>query len=60
MSKRPEIQVLDLPSVSCVTSDKSLILSGPVSPCLAEEKGTIITSLQDGTEDQKRQWVGKG
>lgn len=60
MSKRPEIQVLNLPSVSCVASDKSLILSGSVSPCLAEEKGAIITSLQDGTEDQKRQWVGKG
>ena len=60
MSKRPRTQVLDLPSVSCVASDKSFTLSGPVSPFLAEQNSAVITALQGGFENQKRQWVGKG
>lgn len=40
--------------MSCVASDKSLNLSGPVSPSLAEQKGAVITFPQGGFEDTMR------
>lgn len=52
-----KIQALDLPSVSCVALDRSLNLSGTVSPSLSGGKGAVITSLQGSFEDQKRNCV---
>lgn len=43
--------------MGCVALDKSLNLSETVSPSLTGQKGAVITSLQCGFEDQKRNSV---
>lgn len=57
MLNKPEIQSLDLPSVSC-RPQISHLPSLDLLPHL-QQKGAVITALQGSFEDQKRQWVGK-
>lgn len=55
MLNKPEIQSLDLPSVSCQPQISHLPSLG-LLPHL-QQKGAGITALQGSFEDQKRQWV---